>query len=219
MAKMFRDSRTGSHIPYRERKSLSGTARYMSINTHLGREQSRRDDLESIGHVMFYLLRGCLPWQGLKAASNKEKYERIGSKKQQTSISDLGAGLPQEFGRFLEYCRSLPFEADPDYGFLIGLLRNVITCHQGLARPVDLVRPRNLASHEEQHAHHQSTQSMVMSNKLPPLKAFETPPRLQTLTQAPDYYHKDGEIEYDGDSRERRRNRSTSLWRRLLCLG
>ncbi|EIW68878.1 hypothetical protein TREMEDRAFT_71721 [Tremella mesenterica DSM 1558] len=118
MAKQYRDPKTKQHIPYRERKSLSGTARYMSINTHLGREQSRRDDLEALGHVFFYFLRGALPWQGLKAATNKQKYEKIGEKKQTTPIPELVDGYPQEFAIYLNYVRKLTFDETPDYDFL-----------------------------------------------------------------------------------------------------
>lgn len=126
MAKPYRDSRTFQHIPYREKKSLSGTARYMSINTHLGREQSRRDDLEALGHVLLYFLRGSLPWQGLKAASNKEKYERIGLKKQDISIPELCNGFPDEFAQYLAYARSLKFESTPDYAMLRGLMQRAL---------------------------------------------------------------------------------------------
>lgn len=115
MAKQYRDPRTKQHIPYREKKSLSGTARYMSINTHLGREQLRRDDLEALGHVFFYFLRGQLPWQGLKAPTNKQKYEKIGDKKRTTPAVTLCEGLPRQFAEYLDSVRSLPFDAEPAY--------------------------------------------------------------------------------------------------------
>lgn len=126
MAKQYRDPKTKQHIPYRERKSLSGTARYMSINTHLGREQSRRDDLEALGHVFMYFLRGSLPWQGLKAATNKQKYEKIGEKKQTTPIKELCEGYPEEFSIYLNYVRKLGFEETPDYDFLRDLFSKVL---------------------------------------------------------------------------------------------
>lgn len=140
MAKQYRD-KNKQHIPYRERKSLSGTARYMSINTHLGREQSRRDDLEALGHVFFYFLRGGLPWQGLKAATNKQKYEKIGEKKQSTPIAELGEGYPAEFGIYLSYVRKLTFDETPDYDFLRDLF---LTALQNAGEVDDQVYDWNL---------------------------------------------------------------------------
>ena len=86
LAKKFRDSKTNLHIPYREGKSMTGTARYASLNTSLGIEQARRDDIEGLGFVLLYLLRGSLPWQGLPGNTKTEKYRNIIEKKLKTSV-------------------------------------------------------------------------------------------------------------------------------------
>merc|ERR1711871_1214392 len=89
LAKKYRDPKSQQHIPYRENKNLTGTARYASVNTLLGIEQSRRDDLEAIGYVLMYFNRGSLPWQGLKGNSKKEKYDRIMEKDVDTNRGAL----------------------------------------------------------------------------------------------------------------------------------
>jgi casein kinase 1 len=125
LAKKYRDAKTHLHIPYRENKNLTGTARYASINTHLGIEQSRRDDLESLGYVIMYFLRGALPWQGLKAATKKLKYEKISERKMSTPIEVLCKGFPQEFVTYFQVCRSLRFEDKPDYNYLRNIFRDL----------------------------------------------------------------------------------------------
>ena len=107
------------------RANLIGTARYASINNHLGITQGRRDDLEGLGYVLLYFLRGSLPWQNLNANSKRDKYEKIMEKKLATSIETLCKGFPIEFVTYLTYCRNLRFDERPDYVYLKGLFKGL----------------------------------------------------------------------------------------------
>jgi len=109
------------HVQQSQKQSLTGTARYASINAHRGLEQSRRDDLEAIGHMLMYFLRSSLPWSGLDAKNKKEKYQKIKEKKETTELSDLCAGHPEAFQAYLAYARNLGFKDRPDYTKLKGL--------------------------------------------------------------------------------------------------
>ena len=100
-------------------KTMTGTARYMSIHSHLGKSQSRRDDLESIGYVLVYFLRGRLPWQGFKFNGNiKEKYKKIRDVKMKVSVANLTEGLPKEFELYMTYVKDMKYSDTPDYEYL-----------------------------------------------------------------------------------------------------
>ena len=127
LSKRYKNSKNFQHIPYREGRALIGTARYVSINTHLGIEPSRRDDIESIGYVLIYFLKGNLPWQGLK--DGDQKYIRIMEKKLQIPTEVLCYGLPDEFVHYLNYTKNLKFEERPDYDYLRNLFVKLLgTC-------------------------------------------------------------------------------------------
>jgi len=126
LSKRYINPKTRRHIPFIEGKSLTGTARYASINTHLGYEQARRDDLETLGYVLMYFNRGGkLPWQGLKAKSKTQKYNRISKVKRETSIDALCQNCPKQFSEYLKYCRNLDFAAKPDYKYMRGLFKDL----------------------------------------------------------------------------------------------
>ena len=109
------DPRTHEHMMYTNNNGLVGTAYYVSINTHLGDQQSRRDDLESIAYVLIRFLKGALPWQGFKVKSAEERNEKITQMKIQTSPEILCAGLPKEFKTFIEVVRRMRFDETPKY--------------------------------------------------------------------------------------------------------
>ncbi|EPY20747.1 casein kinase I-like 6 [Strigomonas culicis] len=125
LSKLYWDVKKNMHIPFAEGKPLTGTARYCSTNTHRGYEQSRRDDLESIGFLFVYFLRSSLPWQGIQAKDQQLKTIKIGEKKISTPLEDLCEGLPPEFLRYCQYCRNLHFQDKPDYDYLRGLFRSL----------------------------------------------------------------------------------------------
>jgi serine/threonine protein kinase len=121
LCKKFRDQ-NGKHIPFKDGKSLIGTVRYASINSHLGYEQSRRDDLESLAYSLIYFSKGSLPWMGIKAKNKTEKYNKIFEKKLCSSFTSLCDKLPNEFINFVQYIKDLDFEDKPNYQYLKSLL-------------------------------------------------------------------------------------------------
>jgi casein kinase 1 len=128
LAKKYKDSQ-GNHMAYEDGRELTGTARYASINTHLGIQPSRRDDLEGLAHVLLYFLLGRLPWQGLPADNAKERYQKICEKKRAIPVEQLCRGQPKEMAEFLVYVRGLQFTEVPDYAKLRSLLKTGVTRH------------------------------------------------------------------------------------------
>jgi casein kinase 1 alpha len=115
LAKKYRSSKTLEQYPYIKKKKLTGTARYASIHALEEMEQSRRDDLESVGYVLMYFLRGNLPWQGLKIKSKEDRYKKILDKKKETTSEQLCKNYPDEFREYLEYSRNLEYTEEPKY--------------------------------------------------------------------------------------------------------
>ena len=115
LSKKFRSSKTLIQYPLIKKKKLIGTARYASIHALEELEQSRRDDLESVGYVLIYFLKGSLPWQGLKAKGKEERYRKILEKKKEISSEELCKGFPIIFQNFVYYVKNLDYLEEPEY--------------------------------------------------------------------------------------------------------
>jgi hypothetical protein len=126
LAKKYRSSTTLAHYRMIKKKNLTGTARYASINALNGLTQSRRDDLEAVGYVLMYFLRGKLPWQGLRVKNKEDRYHKIMEIKMGTSPYQLCKGFPKEFEEYVDYTRNLEYEKDPDYKYLKGLFNSIL---------------------------------------------------------------------------------------------
>ena len=126
LSKRYIDKNTNKHIPYKEGKGLTGTARYVSLFTHYGIEQSRRDDIEGIAYNLIYLAKGKLPWQGVKTKNKKEKHKKIMESKIAYSPEQLCKDLPEEFVNLLKYARELDFEERPGYKSMKSMFKNHI---------------------------------------------------------------------------------------------
>ena len=125
LAKRYIKKSTGTHISFNKDSRFCGTARYASIAAHKGYEQSRKDDLESIGYLLIYLYRGRLPWQSLKNKDKKERYRMIMEKKETISEEELCQQLPKEFLIYLKYVKSLDFDETPKYQSLIKMFKKL----------------------------------------------------------------------------------------------
>ena len=122
----YRDFYTKEHFPFTNNNKLIGNARYSSINALEGGTQSRRDDLESLGYLLIYLLKGGLPWQGYISHSKDDKYYKIKQIKKQTTPEELCHGLPSQFQQYIAYIRNLKYEDEPNYNYLKKLFLSVL---------------------------------------------------------------------------------------------
>ena len=160
LAKKYINS-IGAHIPLKKGKSITGTARYCSVYTHQGLEQGRRDDLESIGYVIMYFLKGNLPWQGVKVKKNEKHYEKIGFIKMNTKVETLCEGFPNEFQYYFNYIKQLEFTEEPNYNFLQELFLSVLKNYCGITsiRKVnreliyDWKNPKKIKNRNDLHVH------------------------------------------------------------------
>ena len=124
LAKKYIDEKTNKHIPYATNKKMIGTLNYCSINSQMGIEQGRKDDIESLGYAIIYMLRGYLPWQKISIEIKEERSKLVLKKKMDTTVKELCKGLPIQILEFMRYCRNLKYDEEPSYCYLHELLKS-----------------------------------------------------------------------------------------------
>ena len=143
-----------NHIEFRNNKNFTGTYRYSSIRNHRGIEQSRRDDLESVGYMLVYLYKGVLPWQGLKMSDKVERNRNIYQKKRTTDIASITSDMPFQFHDYIQYCRLLRFSQNPDYDYLRGLFETVL---EDIGKKNDYIFDWNIVAQQKKKLQSRST--------------------------------------------------------------
>lgn len=127
LAKLYVNPIDNTHIkPKCHKKRLSGSARYCSVASHEGKDQSRRDDMESLGYSLAMMYLGKLPWQGInRKASRKQKlYQTYLMKKHEIHV--LYNDLPPILTEFLNYARGMGFTEKPQYRFFRTKMREMV---------------------------------------------------------------------------------------------
>ena len=116
------------HIGMKKDRNIIGTVRYISMNTHQGFEQSRRDDLESLFYIIIYFMKGELPWQGIKLKNKSEKYNKIFEIKKKTTVKggELCDSLPGELQTILDYIIGLEFIEKPNYSMIKSIIEMIL---------------------------------------------------------------------------------------------
>jgi casein kinase I family protein HRR25 len=116
LSREYRDNESKQHYPMIKKKKLCGTARYASVHALECYEQSRRDDLESVSYVAVYLIKGELPWQGVKGKTKEERYAKILEMKRRMNEDDICSGIDGgDVKEFMKYVRGLGYEEEPEY--------------------------------------------------------------------------------------------------------
>lgn len=123
LAKKYRTHE--GHIPFVEKQSLTGTARYASHNAHKGYELSRRDELEAVGYMMINFVTGQLPWEDTQSSNFTQLFGTIGKMKELPEIELMCKSLPPQFCLYMCYVRNLKFDQEPDYDYIEQLIKEI----------------------------------------------------------------------------------------------